>query len=258
MSEQPRTQNESDARALTICVVICTRDRAHDVLECMESIAMQTVRPDRVVIVSGSDESVPPDIDARYPDSDLRVVECYEHNISRSRNVGLDHSNQDLVVFIDDDAIACEDWLFELRLMMERSSCCVIGGGAVYDVRESPKMYEFYQGLISPLGTQRPVCEDLLDRKQDRFVLGVKGCNFVVRRQWLVDHEIRFDEFFRFAYDETDLVMSVRSAGGAVDFNERAWVDHNHTPGHYRQSGVLDHDWRVQYASHMMFVLKHA
>lgn len=241
---------------LTVSVIICTRDRPRDLARCLESIAAQSVQPDEVLIVTGSDESFPTQLANDFADLPIAVVECFEHNISSSRNAGLNSSKCEIALFIDDDAIACADWVRLYLVEFESHPKAWAIGGKVFDIRDSPPSVEFARGVVFATGVQIPVIDEFSSPPKSSCA-NVKGCNFAVRKREIQELG-GFDEFFAFAYDESDLMMRIHEAGGMVVHLNGAAVEHAHTPGHYRTSDPLDHDWRVQYASHTMFAIKHA
>lgn len=243
-------------QSLTISVVICTRDRQADLVRCLQSIQSQSIHPDRVVVVSGSKESCPHDLAEQFDGTPIQIVDCFEHNISASRNAGILCTQEDLVLFIDDDAVARDGWVEAYRDIFTNAPDVWGAGGSVFDSRTSPYVHEFHQGMLSSLGLQSEVNHDTEPFTQRGYKRTVKGCNFAIRRDKVLAIG-GFDPFFRFAFDEADLVYSVYKSQGRVVHCDNAVVDHAHTPGHYRQSGRMDHDWRVEYASHTMFMLKH-
>lgn len=238
-------------------VVICTRDRPDDLLLCLRSIQIQSVEPNEVIIVSGSQRSCPADIITQLPSLHINVIECYEHNISKSRNAGLKEAQSELVLFIDDDAQAHEGWVQAYIKAFARNAEAWAIGGDVFDSRNTPPSHEFSFGIISAMGKQIPVRSNPSTTPPRGYLSNVKGCNFGIRRQQVIDLR-GFDPFFAFAFDETDLMMTIHRAGAEVVHESAAIVDHAHTPGHYRLKNSLDRDWQVEYASHTMFMLKHA
>ncbi len=240
----------------SITVVICTRDRPEDLDSCLRSIESQTVLPSLVIIVSGSKDSCSESVHQAFDKLQIQVVDCYEHNISISRNVGLEHSSSEFVLFIDDDAEARPDWIQSYLHAIKRFPQASALGGDVFDSRLDPTELEFSHGMIRSTGKQKPVCVKSDSPRSGRWKKNVKGCNFVVRKSDVLALG-GFDPFFAFAFDEADIVMTMHSSGKDVVHIPEAVVDHAHTPGHYRQLNHLDRDWGVEFASHMMFVLKH-
>jgi|GEM_PF-6967736 len=239
-----------------ISVAICTRDRPDDLLLCLESISLLNDVPDQVIVIAGSNESCPTEIQTQFPTLNVLVATCPENNISNSRNMGLQLAEHEIVLFIDDDATARSGWVSEYRNAFAENPQLWIAGGLVFDSRTDPMELEFRHGLISATGKQVAVRENKFATPH-RYQTNVKGCNFAVRV-----HEIQkvgsFDSFFAFSFDEADLVMTIHQHRGQVQFLSNAIVDHAHSPGHYRNSHQLDRDWKTEYASHTMFMLKHS
>ncbi len=238
-----------------IDVIICTRDRRADLARCLQSIEIQRPLPSRVIVVIGSEDSTLPDMQDRFPLLSIEVVECFEHNISIARNAGLEHAQAEIVLFLDDDAQARPGWVQAYIDAFHAKPKAWAIGGKVFDSRNAPPTIEFSHGLISASGRQIPVWKDG-GKAPRNYLANVKGCNFGIRRAAVMEIG-GFDPFFAFAFDESDLILSIHGTGGQVLHESGAIVDHAHTPGHYRLADPLDRDWRVEYASHTMFMLKH-
>jgi len=92
---------------MKISVVIVTRNRNRDCTETVESLLKQTMLPEEIIVVD-SGSSAP----FAYEHPKVRVIRINaEIGLSMSRNVGIRASKGDIVAFIDDDAIAYEDWI---------------------------------------------------------------------------------------------------------------------------------------------------
>lgn len=240
-----------------VSVIIVTRDRIDSLRQCVDSVLPQLSEQDQIVIIAGDEESCPPEL-LRSCDSDpdISLGHCHDPNISRARNMGLDLAHNDLVLFIDDDAIAHADWVESYRNAFHSHTLACIAGGDVLDARTSPMSFEFRSGLIHPSGRQISLRKNPGEPIPRGYQTSVKGCNFGILRS-RSPIEVRFDEFFRFAFDETDLLVSMLEAGGVAVHVPEAIVDHHHAPGIYRSSTPMDRDWRTEFASHTMFMRKH-
>ena len=230
----------------SVAIVICTRDRPTDLVRCLASLEDQSVQPDEVLIVLGSPESCPPNLADRTK-LPIRHIESFEHNISKARNAGISAATSALVLFIDDDAQARDGWIQAYLNAFDADPASWAIGGDVYDSRPSPPSQaaiEFSRGLISPTGRQIPISTGSLDTQPRGYVQTVKGCNFAIRRQQVIELG-GFDPFFAFGFDESDLMLTIQAAGARVVHEPKAAVDHAHTPGHFRQTHPLDRDWRV-------------
>ena len=124
----------SDVR---VSVVLCehTTDRYEHCREAAESVLAQTYDDVELVLVADGDEAVCSAFERDYGDRADVVVHCNEHNVGllESRNNGAEAATGEVVAFIDDDAVAEEDWIAELV--------------AVYDSREVPAV----GGRMTPL-----------------------------------------------------------------------------------------------------------
>lgn len=100
------------ADLLSCSVVICTRDRPHELFGCLQSIASLQPRPSQLVVVdNGSSDSATQNI-AQAQETTF-VMEPVR-GLSRARNRGVRACTGEIVAFIDDDARPHPDWLSQL------------------------------------------------------------------------------------------------------------------------------------------------
>lgn len=239
-----------------ISVVIVTRDRPDVLTGCLGALATQDPRPDEVVIVRGSIDSCPDSFTVPFQDLPIRVIDCPEPNISSARNLGLAHASGEIVLFIDDDAFARPGWIRAYIGAFREHQSAWIAGGLVLDGRREPPCPEFECGAVHPSGRQQEVRRSGAPQPSSGYLDSVKGCNFALHLG-RTPGELRFDPFFRFAFDETDLVMRIHASGGGVIHVPDCAVVHLHAPGRYRTDGVMDRDWLTEFASHTRFMCKH-
>jgi GT2 family glycosyltransferase len=114
-----------------VAVVICTYSerRWRDLRSALSSVMSQTRPADEVVVVVDHN----PDLLTRVRGSasDVRVVENRGRSgLAGARNSGVTATSSDVVVFLDDDAVAEHDWL--AHLMRPYGDASVLGvGGAI-------------------------------------------------------------------------------------------------------------------------------
>ena len=101
---------------MTISVIICTRNRGALIEATLQSILDGTRQPDELLVVDQSDGT---DTRSAVEQFTARVKEvCYlptpTRGLSRARNVGLEQSRGELIVFTDDDVVVERDWLAEI------------------------------------------------------------------------------------------------------------------------------------------------
>jgi glucosyl-dolichyl phosphate glucuronosyltransferase len=102
----------------TISVIICTctQDRWYHLLAAVDSVQQQTLRPIEVIVVVDHNKFLLEQVQKNIPG--ILVIENKElPGLSGARNSGIAAAQGELIAFLDDDAIAEENWLSWL-------SCC--------------------------------------------------------------------------------------------------------------------------------------
>jgi glycosyltransferase involved in cell wall biosynthesis len=117
---------------MRVSVVLCehTLDRYDDCRAAAESVLAQSHPDVELVLVSDGNEAVADRFREEFGDRENVVVHCNEANVGllESRNTGAELASGDVVAFIDDDAVADEDWVAELVAVYEREDVPAVGG----------------------------------------------------------------------------------------------------------------------------------
>ena len=117
---------------MRVSVVLCEHatDRYEHCREAAESVLAQTHDEVELVLVADGNEDVCAAFDRDYGDREDVVVHCNEDNVGllESRNNGARAATGDVVAFIDDDAVADEDWVAELVAVYEDRDVPAVGG----------------------------------------------------------------------------------------------------------------------------------
>lgn len=104
---------------MRIDVCVCTY-RRDSLIDCLATVAAQTIRSDADVRIVVADNNDAPIMERAVRDAEARLaipiayVHAPARNISVARNACLDAATGDWVVFIDDDESAMPDWLDRL------------------------------------------------------------------------------------------------------------------------------------------------
>jgi len=111
---------------MRVSVVLCTHtmDRYDDFQAAAESVLDQSYEDVELVLVSDGNERVAERFEAEFGDIDSVLTHCNEENVGllESRNNGANVATGDVVAFIDDDAVAAEDWAEKLVTGYERGT----------------------------------------------------------------------------------------------------------------------------------------
>ena len=99
----------------SVVISTYTEKRYEDLMTCFNSIEEQTVNPLEVFLVLDPIPELIQFYEKRVP-SFVKILTSDSRGLSNARNVGIDNSAGDIVVFIDDDAYADPQWLENIFL----------------------------------------------------------------------------------------------------------------------------------------------
>lgn len=97
------------------------------VMNCVESMEKQSLKPDEVLLVLDPN----PDLVQFYKDrmkGRVKIVVSNSYGLSNARNAGIRNACGTIVAFIDDDAVADEDWLLNHVKDFEDPHVISVGG----------------------------------------------------------------------------------------------------------------------------------
>ncbi|MFB6118984.1 glycosyltransferase family 2 protein [Halosegnis sp.] len=120
---------------MQVSVVVCTHEPArYDALaEAADSVLEGTYDDVELVLVSDGSESVRERMERDYGDHPAVRVETLTENrgLLAARNAGASAASGEFVAFLDDDAVAHEDWLARLMEAVEARDRLAVGGRMV-------------------------------------------------------------------------------------------------------------------------------
>jgi len=129
-----------------LSVVICTYRRYDALQQTVQTLlASRGFRetPCEVVIVENTPESRREPI--AIPDlPNVRVVVCEDVGLSNARNFGIRATRGEVVAFLDDDALVCDDWCKVLLAAFADPEISVVGGKVVplFPTEQLPAWYD--------------------------------------------------------------------------------------------------------------------
>jgi glycosyltransferase involved in cell wall biosynthesis len=113
-------EEEKRINYMQVSVIIPTYNRQKDLKTCLNSILIQTKLPKEVIIVDDSDndkiENLITEENGIFENKniDLRYIRNKRgKSLTIARNVGIDNSTGDVVLFLDDDVILDKDYIKE-------------------------------------------------------------------------------------------------------------------------------------------------
>jgi glycosyltransferase involved in cell wall biosynthesis len=98
---------------ISVVVSAYTEQRWQNLVDCLDSLARQTVAPLEIIVVVDHNPQLLERLRAAQPGA-VVVANEQPRGLSGARNTGWQASRADVVAFLDDDAVAASDWLEKL------------------------------------------------------------------------------------------------------------------------------------------------
>jgi len=96
--------------SLKISVVIPSCGRENDLIKLLESLSSASILPYEIIIVIQSQNTI--NLSGSKINKNLvNIIKDNGTGAARARNIGWGNASGDIISFIDDDAIACKDWV---------------------------------------------------------------------------------------------------------------------------------------------------
>lgn len=225
--------------ALSVAVLICSRDlkRAKDLMEAIQSVRNQSYcgQINIVVFIDGNAnlyrlfakryEKVP----------EVKVISTGKEEplgLARARTLAISSCYQDVICFLDDDAIADTDWIEEIVKSFGQHACVMIAGKIVPLWRSDPPKWltPAFFWLVGGTGS--------IFKEQESYVRSGFGSNLSCMREALVKvgpvaSSLGLRGSTLMQAEDADLGLRVREVyGKSVIYNPRAVVFHK--VGHER------------------------
>lgn len=197
-----------------VSIVIVTKDRKKDLLECINSYIKSSYRNIEIIVVDNA--SKPPLLTwlpKRYKNVKI-VTSDVNLGAAEGRNKGINASNGKYIVFTDDDAYGERDMVENLVYVFEKYKKTGIVQPLVYDKNKKGTLQgaghdiNLLTGRISAWGVREK------DRGQYEGIREVPLCGCV----WMVSRKViekigNYDEDYFIPYEDSDFSLRARKAG---------------------------------------------
>lgn len=115
-------------------VIIASYQRPRQLAKCLEGIAKQTVQAEEVIVVWQNNDQATPDLCKHFSsmlEGRLKLIHSPIAGIVPAENEGLKSANGEIIAFIDDDAVAPNDWLAKHLRHYADKAIGAVGGPAL-------------------------------------------------------------------------------------------------------------------------------
>lgn len=120
--------------SIKLTIAIPTHNRAHSLAETLTAVAAQklpnSIDPECLIVDNGSTDDTTDVVERFARDAPMKVRYAFERHLGSSfaRNRAIEEAHGDLILFIDDDAVAEPTWAIELMTEMDRRDLDVACG----------------------------------------------------------------------------------------------------------------------------------
>lgn len=241
--------------ALTVSVVIVSRERPAALRRCLLGVAQLFYHPFEVVVVA--DAAGRAALRGLPEAAHIKLVAFDEANISAARNAGIAASAGEVVAFIDDDSVPEPTWLTYLAAPFADPAVAAAGG---FVRGRNGISFQSMAATVDGAGQETPLDLDperitLLTARPDRAIK-TEGTNMAVRRSVLAAVG-GFDPRYRFFLDETDLNLRLAERGAVTALVPLAQVHHGFAESARRRADRAPRDLREIGASWAVFLARH-
>lgn len=207
-------------------VVIITRNRPHMIANCIRSIMAQSYRQFEIVVVDSSKDTKTKEIVAVFPGVKYIYFKNGKNQMPASRNLGIKASKGGIIVFVDDDTLAGENWLEACMNAYKNSGIGAVGGRIIEpDTRQLDHSRAAEIGKI--LQTGQFIANFDCDPGKPIEVDTLRGCNMSFRKEVFSKIGV-FDPNYTAnnCREEADVITRVKQAGFKVIFEPRMFLEH--------------------------------
>jgi glycosyltransferase involved in cell wall biosynthesis len=191
-----------------------------------------------VIIVDGPSDDGTRELLQHHAD-EVKLAYNPERNLSKSRNLGIELADGEVVAFIDDDALPFNDWIANILAEYNARPLTTAGlGGPAYYAgtfwfqAEDNGINRFAEAKVNIASNQIG---------QDGWFRYNTGTNATFATLALREHG-GFDEQFDYYLDESEVCFRLQQAGLLIGYAPDVVVRHEFAQSHNRQ-GRLNYNW---------------
>lgn len=216
-----------------ISVIVCTYNRAEYLGKCLESLANQSLQVTayEVILIDNCStdhtHKVYHSFEEKNQHIHFRVCSENKQGLSFARNRGIAEAKGNILVFIDDDAIASYNYLREIWLYFSSGKTAIAGGGKIlpmYETQQPAWMTVFLMPLVSVINLGNRV----------RFFPGNRfpiGANMFFRREAFIKYSDFNTSLGRMGQEllggeEKELMLRMAAAREKIVYLPDAYVHH--------------------------------
>lgn len=238
------------SKKISVSLIICTYNREELLVQSLKCTLNQSYDDMEIIVIDQTDKH--DDETRQYLDSikhEIKHIYSSTPSLTKARNLGIDSSSGEVIIFIDDDVILEEDFVFH---HVEAHSKYDVVQGRVVEGSSKPSFKPHWVNWwIKFSGSNNCIKEGKTNV--------VTGCNFSIKRA-VVSKVGYFDEFFsKLALrEDSDYGLRCYKEGMVMGFSPEAKLIHLSSPSGGCDTGVSNIFFASNYYENdMYFARKH-
>lgn len=219
-----------------LSVVIATDGRSPHFVDALAAVVRDPAVNDIIVVANGGGAR---SVAAMEMPQDVRVLEVDEANLSAARNLGLERAKQEIVAFVDDDAVPMAGWGEGYRDRFQNRPEMGAAGGPAWVAGDDPLPEAFRGDAVGYLAlVEFDSCRQCVPFHYPF------GCNFAVRRTAAVEvggfrSDLGYSAGVLVPHEETELFQRLSGAGWEIWWEASSRVEHRVAPSKRRVGYLL-------------------
>ena len=194
-----------------ISVVIPTKNSSPFLIECLKSIKKQSYKNIEVIIVAPKKT----DLKILAEDFKAKIVTDEKFTIGNAYAAGAEKANGDIVVFIDDDAFAPQDWLSRISNEFKKEEVDVVGGDDILPEKSTEFQKAAYQVDLARQSTRSLYGEKAKNK--------LRATNIAFRKKTF--SKLNFNKNLN-GLQEPELLHRLLKSGHKIKYNPEIFVYH--------------------------------
>jgi len=225
-----KIENGNMEYTFKISVAVCSYNRAKYLVDALKSLKNQNLKPDdyEIVIVDNNSSDATAEISKNFISENFRLNISYyresRQGLSFARNKAITESKYDIITFIDDDAIAREDFLANILSFFKDHSDADALGGKVIPIYENGKeeplwLSKYLWGLV----TKVDYGDEIKVFPTPKYPA---GCNMSFKKEKLLKVGL-FNTDLKIRGDDKDIFAKLKKINAKVYYVPEVFVYHN-------------------------------
>ncbi len=244
------------SRELFISVIVVTHNRPEELKECLESLKRQNLPKNSFeVLVVDSSTTHKYETTTLVKNYPVKYIHTKYKGMTVARNIGICKARSEIVAFLDDDAIADENWITQILKNYNNKKVGGVGGKVIEDRPVSRKKGK--KVIIGKIDKSGELISNF-DLGEERIEVDhIKGTNMSFLKKHLIEMD-GFDNLYggRAYREETDVCMRLKKRGYLIIYSPNAKVLHKRIgpkTSHAIRRNILIDYWRARNHSYFYF-----